>query len=104
MDEFVQINKERLLSKTLPEQTTTYPRQGSHVLIILLAAGTIQREHNQATEQKKQAGEVDTRDIFLLIFASKKAQDSHPALSTSLFLIPFPRDRVRARLPACRHF
>ena len=58
-------------------------------------------EHNQVTEHKDQAGEVDTGDIFLLIFASKKAQDSpSAALSTSLFLIPFPLDRVLAGLPA----
>jgi hypothetical protein len=54
--------------------------------------------------EENQAGEVDTGDIFLLIFASKKAQDSpSAALSTSLFLIPFPRDRVLAGLPACEN-
>lgn len=56
-------------------------------------------EHNQVTEQKNEAGEVDTGDIFLLIFASKKAQDSPSALSTSLFLI-FPSRGIACSLPA----
>lgn len=75
---------------------------GSHVLILwrLARARSSGAQPSHGTEEN-QAGEVDTGDIFLLIFASKKAQDSpSAALSTSLFLIPFPRDRVLAGLPA----
>jgi hypothetical protein len=58
-------------------------------------------EHNQVTEQKNQAGEVDTGDIFLLIFASKKSA----GFPFSGFVnIAFPYSLPagsRARRPAC---
>jgi hypothetical protein len=43
-------------------------------------------EHTEVAEQKNQTGEVDTADIFLLIFHPEK----HWILSTSFVNIAFP--------------
>jgi len=109
MDEFIlhTVNKERPLSKTLLEQTMTYLRHGSHVLNAHPVGGWHDpAEHNQVTERKNQAGEVDTGDIFLLIFASKKAQDSPIQQLCQHRFSLFPSRGIAcspAGLPACEN-
>jgi hypothetical protein len=100
------------LSKALTLTVPNYQRYtratGSHVLILTAPRSARARSTTRPRNTRiRQARSTQAGDIFLLISGpggrKKKARDSPPpALSTSLFVIPFPAagSRARARLPA----